>query len=201
MAFEAVSERAPSRVLDVGCGPGEFAERIGRDIGAEVVAIDISPRMVELACERGVDARVGDVQDLPFEAASFDCVLAAWMLYHVPEIDRALSELARVLDVDGRLVAVTNHRDHLSEARQLLGIERAEGGGFPAEDAPSMLQRYFGAVEVRDAAGLIRLPDMPALAAYLASLQGSDEPVPIPTDTTFPYVIRRRPMILVATKQ
>ena len=44
--------------------------------------------MVELARARGVDARVGDVQELPFADGAFDCVVAAWMLYHVPDLDR-----------------------------------------------------------------------------------------------------------------
>ena len=57
---------------------------------------------------RGVDARVGDVQALPFEDASFDTVVAAWMLYHVPDLDRGLAEIARVLCPGGQLVAVTN---------------------------------------------------------------------------------------------
>jgi SAM-dependent methyltransferase len=122
MAFEAVAEVAPRRVLEVGCGPGELAARIKDELGADVVAVDISPRMVELAHGRGIDARVGDVQELPFAAGSFDCAVAAWMLYHVPHPDRALAELARVLEPGGRLVAVTNALDHLRELRALLGL-------------------------------------------------------------------------------
>ena len=77
-------------MLEVGCGWGELAEWIARDTGAEVVAVDLSPRMVELARERGVDARVADVQQLPFADGEFDLVVAAWMLYHVPDLDRGL---------------------------------------------------------------------------------------------------------------
>ena len=44
------------------------------------MAVDQSERMVELASARGVDACVGDVQELPFADESFDCAVAAWML-------------------------------------------------------------------------------------------------------------------------
>ena len=86
---------APQSVLEVGCGEGELAERVQRELGAEVVALDQSERMVELTRRRGVDARVGDVQDLPFPDECFDVAVAAWMLYHVPDLDRGLGELAR----------------------------------------------------------------------------------------------------------
>ena len=56
----------PRRVLEVGGGQGELAERMQRELGAEVSFVDLSPRMVELARARGVDAQEGDVQALPF---------------------------------------------------------------------------------------------------------------------------------------
>src|SRR4029078_7030536 len=92
-----------------------------RDLAATVSFVDVSPRMVELARARGVDAQVGDVQELPFADGSFDVAVAAWMLYHVPHLDRGLSELARVLRPGGILVAVTNSRYHLLELRELVG--------------------------------------------------------------------------------
>src|SRR5207244_2595634 len=104
-AVRAVVEAAPSRVLEVGCGWGELAEWIARDTGAEVVAVDLSPRMVDLARERGVDARLGDVQDLQFDEGEFDVAVAAWMLYHVPDLERGIAELQRVLRPGGLLVA------------------------------------------------------------------------------------------------
>ncbi len=103
-AFEAVVDSHPSRVLEVGCGRGEFAERLA-SYGLEVVAVDQSAHMVELTRERGVDARIADVQDLPFAADAFDVVVANFMLYHVADLHRALGELARVAP---RLVATTN---------------------------------------------------------------------------------------------
>lgn len=201
MVFEAVAEARPSRVLDVGCGPGELAERVGRELGAKVWAIDISSRMVELARDRGVDARVANVEQIPFGAQSFDCVVAAWMLYHVSAVDRALSEMARVLTAGGRLVAVTNYRDHLVEARALVGVGRPDGGDFPGEEAPELLRRHFQEVDARDASGAFRFPDGNSLEPYLRSWAGpSHDVLSVPHGTEFPLVVRRRPVILVARK-
>jgi cyclopropane-fatty-acyl-phospholipid synthase len=76
----AVAALQPRRVLEVGCGWGELAEWIARDTGAEVIAIDLSSHMVGLARDRGVDARIADVEHLPFGDGEFDVVVAAWML-------------------------------------------------------------------------------------------------------------------------
>jgi len=50
----AVREVAPRLVLEAGCGFGELAERLTRELGVEVVAVDLSPEMVELARRRGI---------------------------------------------------------------------------------------------------------------------------------------------------
>jgi ubiquinone/menaquinone biosynthesis C-methylase UbiE len=114
-AFAAVAQAEPQRVLEVGGGEGELAERIHAELGAEVIGIDQSERMVEIQRSKGIDARVGDVQELPFADGEFDVAVAAWMLYHVPDLDRGLAELARVLKPGGRFVAVTNSADQLRE--------------------------------------------------------------------------------------
>src|SRR5919206_368505 len=164
----------PRRVLEVGCGPGELAARIRDELGADVVAVDISPRMVELARGRGVDARAGDVQELPFPAGEFDCAVAAWMLYHVPDPERALAELARVIRPGSRLVAVTNAPDHLRELRALLGLptDRA-ASAFSAANGEELLRRHFDRVEVRDAAGTVRFPNRDEVVAYVEAARPS----------------------------
>jgi len=110
LAFAAVAEVDPRVVLEVGCGPGEAAERVARELGARVTSVDISPRMVELTRARGVDAAVADVQQLPFDDGSFDCVLAQWMLFHVPDLDRGLAEIVRVLIAVARQAGASSGR-------------------------------------------------------------------------------------------
>jgi SAM-dependent methyltransferase len=199
LAFEAVAAVAPTDLLEVGCGPGDFAARIQQELGAAVVAIDVSERMVELARANGVDARVGDVQQLGFPDGRFDCAVAAWMLYHVADVSRALDELARVLRPGGRLVAVTNSLDHLQEVRQLVGAPRWTFA-FSGENAPELLQDRFANVQAVDAGGEIRFPDRQSVLEYLESMRTiwpRDTPVPA---FELPFVVRRRPVVLVADK-
>lgn len=170
VAFAAVAERAPRRILEVGCGPGELAERLAREVPANVVAVDLSPRMVELARDRGVDARLGDVQALPFAAGVFDCAVAAWMLYHVPDVVRGVTELARVLRPGGRLVAVTNSERHLVEIRALAGLGAPERLSFSRENGVEVLRTAFGAVEQRDVAAWVTFAGADAIRAYVGSL-------------------------------
>lgn len=153
-AFEAVADAEPHRVLEVGGGEGELAERIRAELGAEVIGIDQSERMVEIQRSKGIDARVGDVQNLPFDDAEFDVVVAAWMLYHVFDLDRGLAEITRVLKVGGRLVAVTNAIDHLRELWDLAGRETSiRGFTFRSENGEESLRRHFASVTRREALG------------------------------------------------
>jgi SAM-dependent methyltransferase len=168
IALTAVLEADPDRVLEVGCGMGQFAERVGRELDTELVAIDLAPRMVDLARERNVDARVGDVQALPFAENEFDCVIANWMLYHVPDLDAAVRELARVLRAGGRLVAATLGEENLADLWRLVDYPRPSRP-FTAENGAQVLGRHFSQVERRDVEATLVFPDRAAVQRYVDS--------------------------------
>jgi len=167
-AFRAVAEARPRRVLDVGCGPGDMTERIERELGVDVSAVDISPRMVELARERGLDAAVADVQELPYADESFDCVAACWILYHTADLERAIAECARVLRPGGRLVAATLG-DNLREVWALIGDETRNELSFNAVNGAEKLRAHFASVEQRDVVGTLVFPDPEAMRELVAA--------------------------------
>jgi ubiquinone/menaquinone biosynthesis C-methylase UbiE len=90
------------RVLEVGCGTGLILERLARH-AQEVVGVDLSPGMAAKARARGWPVVVGSATALPFADASFDLVCSFKVLAHVPDIERALAELARVTRPGGHL--------------------------------------------------------------------------------------------------
>jgi SAM-dependent methyltransferase len=168
VTLAAIAQAEPRRVLEVGSGWGELAESIGRTTGAQVIACDLSPRMVELARARGVRALVASAQNLPFDDRVFDAVVANAMLYHLPDLDRGLEELARVLTDDGRLVATTFGADHLKEVWDLVGGPDVHLS-FSAENGEVILRRRFEDVEVRVGRGTVIFPDGGEVRTYVAS--------------------------------
>jgi SAM-dependent methyltransferase len=198
-AFEAVAEVKPRRVLEVGGGEGELAERIARELDAEVVGIDQSERMVEIQRSKGIDARVGDVQDLPFDDGEFDVILAAWMLYHLPDLDRGLEEIVRVLRSGGRLVAVTNSVEHLEELWDLAGRDTSiRRFTFRSENGEEILRRHFARVERRDADGWVTMDDA-TVRRFAASWEDLNGILDLP-QLDAPLRIRKRSTVFVAER-
>jgi SAM-dependent methyltransferase len=161
VALRALLEIRPRRILDAGCGPGRFAESAAEKLGCEVMGVDLSERMVQLTRERGIEAQVADVEELPFTDSEFDAVVASFMLYHLSDLDRGLDELERVIRPGGRLVATTNGRDHLAE------IWGRRPSAFDDENGEEALQRHFGHVERRDLHGTVVFATREALAGYV----------------------------------
>lgn len=199
-AFDAVAEAKPKRVADVGCGLGELGERIQRELGAHVCAVDISERMVELARARGLDAQVADAERLPFADGDFDCVFAGWVLYHVPNVDRAIAECARILTPDGRFVAASVCNDNIAEVWELLGVrEPRDPLSFTRENGEELLRRHFAHVERRDVDGELVFPDTESMRVFVASTIDRAHLAPQVPALTGEFRATTRHVVFVAT--
>jgi SAM-dependent methyltransferase len=195
--WQTITEWRPRRVLEVGGGPGELAERMQRELDAEVSFVDISPRMVELARGRGIDAQIADVQELPFADAAFDTVVAAWMLYHVPDVGRGLAEIARVLRPGGALIAVTNSVQHLRELRELIAYPTGWEETFSRENGEALLAPHFARVDRFDMESVVTVRQREKLVAYRDSL--TVDTAPVPSDVELPFIVHGRTTVFVAT--
>jgi SAM-dependent methyltransferase len=108
--FEAVLNAAGAgpgtRLLDVGCGSG-LALVLARERGATTSGLDISPGLLAIARDRlpGADLREGDMEELPFEDASFDATTGVNAFQFAGDPRHALREAARVTRPGGRVVA------------------------------------------------------------------------------------------------
>jgi demethylmenaquinone methyltransferase/2-methoxy-6-polyprenyl-1,4-benzoquinol methylase len=128
------------RALDLACGTGDLAWGLARR-GADVVAVDLVPRMVELARARaeaatGGAARsprflAGDMLALPLDSERFDLVTTGYGLRNVPDVDAAIGEIRRVLRPGGRLLALDFNRPASGITRMVyLSYLSVVGGGL-----------------------------------------------------------------------
>lgn len=108
---DAVAPEPGWRILDVACGPGLVTVALAPH-AREVVALDLTPEMLNKARQRCAAAGVANVRiqqgsaaDLPFEANGFDVVVTRLSLHHFDNPARPLAEMARVLRPGGRFVA------------------------------------------------------------------------------------------------
>lgn len=124
--FDHIKADQTSRLVELGCGPGLLWISNSQRIPTtwQITLTDFSPGMLQEARKRLDNARftfeVVDAQALPFADESIDAIIANHMLYHVPDLSRALAEIRRVLKPGGRFYASTFGRDHMRELDDLV---------------------------------------------------------------------------------
>lgn len=157
-----------SRVLDVATGTGDLAIELASR-GAEVVGVDFSERMLELARAKapGIAFEVGNALDLPYADDEFDAVTVGFGARNFDDLDRGLAELARVTRPGGRVVVLeitTPRRPPLSWFfglwfdRIVPALGRVAGDSEAYSYLPNSVRRFPGPEELAArmaAAGLV----------------------------------------------
>jgi len=112
------------QLLDSGCGTGHFSAFFAEH-GFEVTGVDISPEMIEIACRKAIPKatfQIAEITALPFADASFDVVTAITVMEFVPDREKALQEMIRVLRIGGTLIiGVLNESSPLAHLRRRKG--------------------------------------------------------------------------------
>lgn len=165
------------KVLELGCGTGSMWAEPTRWLpnGASLLLTDFSEGMLETA-RRNVPAQPNiafaqvDIQQIPYENDSFDLIIANMMLYHVPDLDKGLSEVARVLKPDGRFLCSTSGENGLgSWFRQVLGDGESPVMPFTLQNGGAALEKHFHNAEMRMREDGLEVTDVHDLAAYVRS--------------------------------
>jgi ubiquinone/menaquinone biosynthesis C-methylase UbiE len=185
-------------VLEVGCGSG-IAVQLFAEAGARVTAVDLTPWAVETTRARlaafGLAGEVveADGESLPFPDASFDVVFSWGVIHHTTDMDRALSQLVRVLRPGGTLVLMLYHRHSLFFASyrglaRFLPVARRLGlhfEGARAGEREGLVARHFTRGEVEQMLRAKGLDDV-RVEAY-----GQDaELLPLPRRVRLPITER-----------
>lgn len=135
-------------VLEVGCGTGLLLERFAK-FARRAEGIDLSPGMLEKARARGLEVKEGSATDIPYPDGSFDVVCSFKVLAHVPDIGKALSEMARVTRPGGIVLAeLYNPRSLRALAKRLfppgsISERTKESAVYTRFDAPSVVPKLL----------------------------------------------------------
>jgi SAM-dependent methyltransferase len=172
-----------ARVLDVGCGFGNIQPALC-EAGARVIGFDLSPGMLREARQRAVRDRLtielfqADAQQIPLVDRSVDHALASHMLYHVPDMQRALEEMRRVVKLGGRVLITTNAADHTARLQSLHAQEARDVGLTPTAksgferfslDELPLVQSVFPKVERQVWPNAFVFPSVDAVLRFYAS--------------------------------
>ena len=158
---------ATSRLVDLGCGSGCFLRMAARDHGQHIVGIDSNPMAIRLASERTSDLldrislRIGDIGDTGVPAAAFDGGVSLDVLLFVPDKERVLREVARILKPGARFAGTTFELRTASTAVSAPAFDAYasafEAAGFVVEvyeeagDWRRLLERVLAAILAREA--------------------------------------------------
>lgn len=181
--FAQLALPAAALILDLGCGPATLWADNQEHIpdGWSFILADSSAGMLAKARHNLQHSALAihlarvDANDLPFSAACFDAVLANHMLYHVPDLQRTLSEVSRVLRPGGRFLATTNGERHLQELDDLtveeVPLETVVEAiaSFTLENGRAALQFHFDGVELHRFADGLVVDEVQPLVDYIMS--------------------------------
>lgn len=182
--FEQFKFIPKSRVLELGCGAGNlWLENLDRiPEGIEIVLSDFSEGMLEQAQQNLKHSpffqfKVIDAQSIPFDNNSFDFVIASHMLYHVPDRNKALLEIKRVLKQNGRFYASTIGSNHLKELDDLISRfdnrltswGKLPSDSFGLENGSTQLGNYFANISLYRYSDSLIVTDANLLTDYILS--------------------------------
>jgi SAM-dependent methyltransferase len=182
-AYERCAELLPNgRILDLGCGVGHSYHLLAP---RQTVGVDIDP---DALAGQERETHAADMRDLPFPDDDFDGVLAVQSIEHVPDPERVVAEVRRVLRTGGTAILVTPNR--LTFARPDEIIDPYHFVEFSSDELRRLCEPSFETVEMRGLFGSARYLELVAAErVQLDRLLGRD---PLRLRRLVPRAVRQR---------
>jgi ubiquinone/menaquinone biosynthesis C-methylase UbiE len=136
-------------VLEIGCGLGTDGAQFAK-AGADYIGVDLTDAAIELAQKRFElfdlpgKFQTADAEKLEFADDSFDLVYSHGVLHHTPDIQRAVSEIHRVLRPGGRAIVMLYHRDSYNYRVNISLLRRAGAHLLRWEPGVNLVHRFTG---------------------------------------------------------
>jgi SAM-dependent methyltransferase len=149
-SLDLLAVREGDHALDIGCGTGDDAIALARDVGStgRVVGVDLSETMVAMAAERAechglpVTFCCADIHDLPFENGSFQATRIDRVLHFLPDPALALEQAVRVTAPGGRIALTEPDWGHFTITGGNANISDRVASAA-AQDARARIGRYL----------------------------------------------------------
>ncbi|KRU31516.1 MerR family transcriptional regulator [Clostridium sporogenes] len=180
------------KILELGCGDASLWNKNFNHIPSnwDITLTDFSEGMLKDAKKNlrekksRFNFKIVNAESIPFEEESFDVVIANHMLYHVPNINKALKEINRVLKSEGILFASTVGKNHMKEIREIISTfdiynltsESWEiTDSFQLENGLKIVSEYFNMVELKRYKDNLKVTDPVYILDYIFSMPGNNK--------------------------
>jgi ubiquinone/menaquinone biosynthesis C-methylase UbiE len=124
-----------------------------------------------------IEFKIIDAEKIPYPDQSFDVILACHMLYHIPNINKALTEITRVIKPNGRFISTTVSRNHIKELTDFLhqfnlDIEMKNElfSEFRNETGKEILEPFFNEIEFFEYINPVNISSIEPLIKYIESM-------------------------------
>lgn len=204
--FEKLDLNGAVKVLEVGCGDGSLWKERVLPAGASVILSDISDGMLRDA-RRNLEAEkdkfsfvMCDCQKLPFSDCEFDLVIANHVLFYCEDIEKACSEISRVIKPGGTLIAGTYGKRHMREISELVSSfdERIILSAahlydrFGKENGKDILRHWFSQTDWIEYEDSLAVTEAEPLISYVLSCHGNQNQYIVDCYNDFKSFVRKK---------